>query len=179
MAPPRGELQGTQDEDRVLWALLLRVLGCTAGTGRRPAEAPAPRRIQDGVSGGPQRRRLLSEAAQGLAHGSVQGGGRVDRDARGTNAGFPAVKAAVAQSPLHGLDLRRLQIWGDRRQWVTTPSSAPRDKLFPLDVKPHTLLGEGAGGGYGTTVKIMGPGSTWTLPVWYQLWGHRQVTSLL
>lgn len=156
VAPPPGQLKGMQDADRVFWAA-----PSAAGSRSRPWDwgPPASTEAGSGTQNNPgrgfvvglQRHRLLSEAIQGLPHGGVQGGGRVDRDARGTDAGFPAVKAAAAQGLLHGLDHRLLQIWGDGRQQVTPRSSAPfeavqekaRDRSSRWNVEPCTLWGRG------------------------------------
>lgn len=43
----------------------------------------------------------------------------MDGDARGTDAGFPAVKPITGQCLLHSLYLWTLQIWGEGKQQVT------------------------------------------------------------
>ena len=82
---------------------------------------PVPRIIWEGASwwGG-----FISEAIQGLPNRGVQGGGRVDGDTRGTDAGFPAVKLTAGQRLLHSLHLWPLQICGEEGQQVT-PDNHP------------------------------------------------------
>lgn len=130
---------------------------------------------------GLQWRGLLSETIQGLPHGGIQGGGRVDGDAGGPDAGFPAVKPAVSQSLLHGLYLRLLQIWGEGKQQVTPQSSAPLGIVHPGKGPGPSLAPSGVG-----VVVVMeqqlkswapeshGPGLVTDQP-----WGLRPVTCLL
>lgn len=67
---------------------------------------------------GLQQHGVISEALQGLLDGGVQGGSRVHGDARGTDAGFPAVKPITGQRLLCGLHRGPLQIWGEEKQQI-------------------------------------------------------------
>lgn len=108
---------------------------------------------------GLQQCRLTSEATQGLPDGGIQGGGRVDGDASGTDTGFPAVKPVTGQRLLRGLHLWSLQIWGEEKQ-ITLQPSAPLENVRPHSRKRWAL-------------ESHGPGF-----VTYWLWGLKQVTSL-
>lgn len=67
-----------------------------------------------------------SQIPQGLLDRGVQGGSHVNEDARGTDAGFPAVKPTAGQSLLRVLYLWPLQICGEEGQQVT-----PDNHLLP------------------------------------------------
>lgn len=82
------------------------------GAGPRGGEACIQKNLERSFSVGLEHPAVISEPTQGLADGAVQGRGRVHGDARGPDAGLPAVEPAVHQCLPRSLHFGPLQIWG-------------------------------------------------------------------
>lgn len=149
--------------------------GCHRGAGGLPSASGAGRplasteanssawnNLGEGFVVGLQLHGLLSEAIQALLDRGIQGGGRVDRDTGGTNAGFPAVKATAAQCLLRGLYLRLLHICGEEGQQVTLTIGSLEEHSPLESVQPCLWHRQGTSLPVGTPSLASSTGRLWT-----------------